>query len=98
MTPQQRADVLLAEHQATRNRKMTLLDWDLNVKPHLNYIEAGAEMAARHARALLCKPAFKTHAQDGLAEARAVLESALASIAAAEAQYEATPAENFRAA
>ena len=93
MTSQQRADILLREHQADRERKMTLLDWDLNVKPHLNYIEAGAEMAARHARALLCKPAFKTHAQDGLAEARRVLEGALASIAAAEAQYEAKQTE-----
>jgi hypothetical protein len=77
---------------------MTLLDWDLNVKPHLNYIEAGADMAARHARALVCRPDFTTHAQDALAEARSVLEGALASITAAQIAYEAKPLESSRAA
>ena len=93
MTSQQQADLLLAEYHTNRRLNMTLHDWDLNVKPHLNYIEAGAEMAARHARALLCKPAFKTHAQDGLAEARRVLERALNTIKTAEAQYEAKQTE-----
>lgn len=91
MTNQQIADELLAEHQEKRN--MTLHDWDLNIKPHLNYIEAGAEMAARHARALVCTPAFTTHAQDALAESRKVLESALGTIIEAQAQYETKPLE-----
>lgn len=77
---------------------MDLMDWDLKVKPHLNYIEAGAEMTARHARALLCKPGFTTHAQDGLEEARKVLEGALQAIVTAQATYEAKPVENERAA
>jgi hypothetical protein len=77
---------------------MTLFDYDRNVKPHLNYIEAGAEMAARHARALTCKPSFPTHAQDELAETRRVLESALATITAAQVEYNAKPLEDSRAA
>lgn len=73
---------------------MTLFDYDLTIKPHLNFIEAGAEMAARHARALVCKPVFPTHAQDELAEARRVLEAALATVVAAQSEYEAKPLEN----
>lgn len=72
---------------------MPLSDWDQKIKPHLNFIEAGAEMAARHARALVCRPSFTTHAQDELAEARKILESALGSIIAAEAVYDAKPSE-----
>jgi len=77
---------------------MTLADWDIKVKPRLHFIEAGAEMAARHAKALPCKLAFTTHAQDELAQARKVLEAALANIIAAEATYEAKPVESDRAA
>lgn len=66
---------------------MTLENWDKTVRPHLNFISAGAEMAARHARQLPLRPEWETNAQSHLAEARAVLESALASIAAAEAAY-----------
>lgn len=73
---------------------MTLFDYDRNVKPHLGFIEAGADMAARHARALTCKPPFPTHAQDELAATRKVLESALATITAAQAEYDAKPMEN----
>jgi hypothetical protein len=94
MTPQQHADHLLAEHQANRNRNMTLAEHDLKVKPHLDFIQAGAEMAARHARALPHKMAFTTHAQDELAEAREVLEGALQNIIAAQAMYENKPQEN----
>lgn len=72
---------------------MTLAEHDVKVKPHLNFIEAGAEMVARHTRALPFKMAFTTHAQDELAETRKVLESALATITAAEAEYEAKPLE-----
>jgi hypothetical protein len=76
---------------------MTLFDYDLNVRPHLTYIGAGAEMAARHARLLPFKPGFETLAQGELAEARRVLESALASIIAAEAIYEDKELENSSA-
>jgi hypothetical protein len=72
---------------------MDLAEYDVKVKPHLVLIEAGAEMAARHARALPFKLPFTTHAQDELEEARKVLENALASIKAAQALYEAKPLE-----
>lgn len=67
---------------------MTLHDWDLKIKPHLDFIGAGASMATRHARALVCKPDFETLVQDELAEARKVLEGALQSIIAAQSIYE----------
>lgn len=73
---------------------MTLIEYDQTIGRNLQFIEAGAEMAARHARALLSKPAFETKAQDELAQARKVLESALGSIIAAEALYEAKPTGN----
>lgn len=91
MTPQQIADELLAEHQ--RNRNMTLHDWDQTVKPHLDFIGAGAAMAARHANALPCKADFATLAQGDLAEARKVLEIALQDIIAAQSIYANKPAE-----
>jgi hypothetical protein len=77
---------------------MTLEEYDVKVKPHLNLIGAGAELAARHARALPFKLPFTTHAQDELAEARMVLENALASIIQAQSLYEAKPLENNNAA
>lgn len=77
---------------------MILSDWDRDVRPHLNFIAAGADMAARHAAQLPIKPDFRTAAQDDLAEARALLETALQSIIAAQAQYENKPLENDRAA
>lgn len=98
MTSQEQADILLRQHQENRGRKMNLFDYDLNIKPHLNFIEAGASMAARHARLLVSRPEFRTKAQDELAETRKVLESALASINVAERAYEAKPLENDRAA
>ena len=73
---------------------MRLAEHDVKIKPHLDFIEAGAEMAARHAKALPCKLAFTTHAQDELARARKVLEAALANIKAAEMAYEAKPLES----
>lgn len=76
---------------------MTLFDYDLNVKPHLNFIEAGAEMTARHVRLLVCRPGFTTRAQDELAETRKVLEAALTTVAEAEATFEAKPLENEHA-
>lgn len=70
---------------------MTLQDWDTKVRPHLNFIRSGAEMAARHARQLPLRPAFEAKAEDELAEARKVLEAALQQIVAAQASYEAKP-------
>jgi len=72
---------------------MTLQDWDTKVRPHLNFIRSGAEMAARHARQLPLRPAFESRAQDELAEARTVLETALQKIIAAQAAYESKPTE-----
>ncbi len=73
---------------------MTLIDYDLQIKPHLNLIEAGAEMAARHARMMIARPDFPSIAQGELAAARKVLEQALGTIIAAEATYEAKPTES----
>jgi hypothetical protein len=73
---------------------MTLSDWRANVSSHLQFIEAGAEMAARHARMLPCRADFQTVAQDELAATRKVLETALAKIIAAEFVYEAKPLES----
>ena len=73
---------------------MTLQDWDTKVRPHLNFIRSGAEMAARHARQLPLRPAFETKAQGELAEARAVLEAALQQIVTAQAAIESKPMES----
>lgn len=72
---------------------MTLVEWDQTIGKNLQFIEAGAEMAARHARMLPLKPAFETKAQDELAQARKVLESALQKIIAAQTAYESKPAQ-----
>lgn len=70
---------------------MSLDDWDRNVRPHLQFISAGAEMSARHARLLLAKPDFETLAGDDLRKVRMTLETALACVTAAEAIMEAKP-------
>ncbi|MBN8968959.1 MAG: hypothetical protein J0G95_10915 [Rhizobiales bacterium] len=72
---------------------MSLEVWDKTVKPHLEYIEAGAEMAARHAKQLPIRPGFESRAQYQLIEARKILESALEKVKAAEAAYDAKPLE-----
>lgn len=66
---------------------MELSDWDREVSSHLQFIEHGASMAARRAKLLPFKPSFETKAQDELANARKVLEEALANIIAAQAIY-----------
>jgi len=73
---------------------MTLQDWDTKVRPHLNFIRSGAEMAARHARQLPLRPAFESKAQDELAEARMVLEAALKQIVTAQETYANKPLES----
>lgn len=77
---------------------MTLEEYDAKVKPHLNFIRTGAEMAARHARALPVKPGFETLAEIDLAETRAVLTAALAEITTAQAIYAGKPLEQSNAA
>ena len=64
------------------------------MKPHLNHIEAGANMALRHAKAIPCKLPFTTHAEDELAEARTVLENALENIKSAQATYQSKALEH----
>jgi hypothetical protein len=77
---------------------MRLEDWDVKVKPHLEFISAGAAMTARHARALPCKPDFPTIAQDDLTEALAALEAAMQNVRAALDAYASKPKESDRAA
>jgi hypothetical protein len=73
---------------------MTLEKWDQKVKPHLQMIEAGALMAARHAKALLARPDFETFAEAELAEARKAVQGALSLIIAAQAHYQSKQLEN----
>ena len=77
---------------------MTLEDYDKSIKPHLDFIRSGAEMAARHARALTAKPTFQTMAEAELCETRKTLEAALALVDAAQSQYSAKPLERSYAA
>lgn len=77
---------------------MTLSEYDQRIKPRLELIAAGAEMAARHVRLLPYKPGFTTTAEDELAETRSALEAALQNIIAAQAIYAGKPVENERAA
>jgi hypothetical protein len=70
---------------------LILEDWDKDVRPHLNFIAAGAEMASRHARRLPTKPEWRTASQDELDDARKALEGALQTIIAAQSAYESKP-------
>lgn len=76
---------------------MTLEEYDRVVKPHLDFIRSGAEMAARHARALTAKPRFETLAELELAETRQTLEAALAMVSEAQTSYHAKPVEQAHA-
>jgi hypothetical protein len=77
---------------------MALSEYDQKIKPCLDMIGAGANMAVRNAQRLPFKPGFTTHAQDDLEEARAVLEAALKNIIAAQAVYASKPVEQSDAA
>jgi uncharacterized membrane protein YfbV (UPF0208 family) len=70
---------------------MTLEDWDQKVSPHLQFIEAGAAMAARHARQLVAKPDFDSLAEDELDKAFRVLAAALDQIITARKAYKNAP-------
>lgn len=75
-----------------------MTDWDQKVKPRLNFIAAGAEMASRNTRALPINPGFPTAAVDELEDAKRVLEVALQKVIAALDEYHAKPLESVRAA
>jgi hypothetical protein len=77
---------------------MNLADWEKKVSPHLQFIEAGAQMAARHARALPLRPGFESLAEDELRKVREVLQSALTQVIVAQAAYRETPPEPSHAA
>ena len=77
---------------------MLLAEWDIKVRPHLHAIEAGAEMALRHTRQLVCKPEFLTLSEAELGECRRVLQAALADIVAAQTLYVAKHRESEYAA
>lgn len=66
---------------------LALDEWDRGVGYHLHLIEAGAEMAARHADRLLSRPDWETLAQNELAKAEKVLECALQQVREARASY-----------
>jgi hypothetical protein len=61
--------------------------WDQGIGYHLHLIEAGAEMAARHANRLLSRPDWETLAQNELAMVEKVLEDALQKVRDARASY-----------
>lgn len=66
---------------------MSLSEYHEKVGKHLDFIEAGAAMAARHARALERRPAYETLAQDELQKVEASLRAALANVEAARSTY-----------
>lgn len=72
---------------------LPLADWEAKVRPHLDFIEAGAAMAARHAKALERRPGFESRAADELQKTREVLQRALSNVIVAQAAYQETPAE-----
>jgi hypothetical protein len=67
--------------------KLNLDDWREQISKPLQFIEAGAAMAARHARMLPARPVWETKAEAELIATRQVLESALANVIAAQAIY-----------
>jgi hypothetical protein len=67
--------------------KMPLEAWRDEVGKPLQFIEAGASMAARHARMLPGRPEWETKAQHELILAQRTLETALENIKAAQVIY-----------
>lgn len=74
-------------------RPIPLADWEASVRPHLDFIEAGASMAARHARALSRRPGFESLAEDELRRTREALQRALSDVMAAQDAYQNAPVE-----
>lgn len=79
-------------------RPIPLADWEASVRPHLDFIEAGAAMAARHAKALERRPGFESRAADELRKTREALQRALSNVIVAQAAYQETPSEPNHAA
>ena len=72
-------------------RPMTLEQWDADVGRHLQMIEAGAEIVARHARALAGMPEWQTRAMDELQLAERIMSRALVRLATARQILENKP-------
>jgi hypothetical protein len=58
----------------------SLLQWDVEVRPALDMIEAGAEICSRFAARLPVRPDFETSAEIELVRAEKLLETALANV------------------
>jgi hypothetical protein len=70
---------------------LTLAEWDAWIKPHLQNIEAGAELCAKHVRKLAFQPEFTTLASEAMDEAEMVLVQALKKLRAAQRAYRELP-------
>jgi hypothetical protein len=68
---------------------MPLDRWHATVTPHLDMIEAGAEMCERHALQLVRRPDWETRAQVDLDTCAMALRAALERIERAQAIYQA---------
>jgi len=66
---------------------LSLSEWDEKVGRHLHYIEAGAEMCARHVSQLIWRPQFETYTLDDLGHVERCLTMALAKVQKAQADY-----------
>jgi hypothetical protein len=66
---------------------MHIDDWRQQISKPLQFIEIGAEMAARHARMLPGRPEWETKAEAELIATRKVLEDALENVIAAQEVY-----------
>lgn len=66
---------------------MPLDQWCVEVDRHLDLIEAGAQMCARHARQLPVRPAFESKAEEQLQRCEQVLVRSLASVRLAQLLY-----------
>lgn len=78
-----------AMEQASRH--LPLDEYHEYVGRHLEMIEAGAEMTARHANQMMQKPSFLTKAECHLDRAEEVLEAALAKVREARSIYQHKP-------
>jgi hypothetical protein len=70
---------------------MPLDQWDHSVGYHLQMIEAGAEMCARHTERLPLRPDFRSLAEEEMRQCEAALLHALTNVRLALAAYGAKP-------
>ena len=66
---------------------LSLSEWDEKIGRHLHYIEAGAEMCARHVSQLIWRPQFETYTVDDLKHVEGCLTLALDKVRKAHADY-----------